>query len=224
MFEIIGLLIATGVLLAFASIVSVVLATLTWLLMRKRSGPRKSLITAAILIPILSAAYIWLCVAHLPGKSLFGDISEPLPNGYIVEALGKMPDFASISNPKFPLDGYNGLTEYIGKLAVDGPFVVGQYSHPFGGFEAKPNEPFFMFDTRSGKNIDIPTLNELQNRLGHPIALTEVQYFRSPLAIARRRKENWIEFGPPVVVLLLFILSIPLFSRRINSYASNIYT
>jgi hypothetical protein len=127
MFELIGLLFATMLLFVLAA----VLSGITWLLVRKTSAPRKRLIFAAASIPIISAAYFWLCIALLPGESLSGDISQPLPNGYLLEALGKMPDFASISNPKSP-NSYNGLSECISQLAVYGPLVAGQYSHPFG--------------------------------------------------------------------------------------------
>jgi hypothetical protein len=202
MFELIGLLFATGMLFALAAILSSVLAGLTWLSMRNRQGPRKRLIFAAALLPIFSVAYLWLCVALLPGESLFGDISQPLPNGYTLEALGKMPDFASLSNAKSP-NSYNGLSECIGRLAVYGPFVAGQYSHPFGTFDAKPNEPFFIFDTRNGQHLDLPAITDLQNSLGHSVQLTEVQFFRSqePAYRARRNVNKVVMCGPPIIAL-----------------------
>jgi hypothetical protein len=163
MFELIGLLFATGLLVGVASVLSLILVVVTRLLLRNREAPRKRLTLAAATIPIASAAYLWLCIAMLPGSSLFGDISQPLPNGYSVEALGKMPDFASITNSKTP-NSYSGLTECIGKLAVYGPLVVGQYSHPCSSFYAKPAEPFFLFDTRTGKNLDLPTQADLALR------------------------------------------------------------
>src|ERR1700760_365929 len=128
MFELIGLLFAIGMLFALAAVASIVLAGLRGLSVRNRQTPRNRLILAAALIPLFSVAYLWLCIALLPGESLFGDISQPLPNGYTLEALRKMPAFASVSNAKSP-NSYNGLTECVGKLAVCGPFVAGQYSH-----------------------------------------------------------------------------------------------
>ena len=103
MFELIGLLFATIFLFTIASILAAILAGITWLLVRNTSAPRKRLMFTAAMIPIASAAYLWLYMALLPGESLFGDISQPLPNGYVLEALGKMPDFASISNPNHPI-------------------------------------------------------------------------------------------------------------------------
>jgi hypothetical protein len=114
MFEMIGLLIATGFLFALAALASAILAGLTWLYVRKRRAPRIRLMLAAAVIPIVSAAYFWLCIALLPDESLFGDIDQPLPNGYALKALGKMPDFASIDNPKTPYS-YNGLSECIAR-------------------------------------------------------------------------------------------------------------
>jgi hypothetical protein len=210
MFELIGLVFATGILFALATVLSFVLAGFTWLSVRNRQAPRKRLVLAAALIPILSAAYLWLCTALLPGKSLFGDISQPLPNGYTLEALGKMPDFASLTSAKSP-NSYNGLTECIGKLAVYGPFVVGQYSHPFGTFDPKPNEPFFVFDTRNHQHVDLPTIAELENSLGHTVQLTEVQFFRSqePAYRMQQKVNRTVEFGPPIfalVILMAFVL------------------
>ena len=216
MFELIGLLFAIGMLFALAAVASIVLAALTWLSVRNRQTPRKRLILAAALIPLFSVAYLWLCIALLPGESLFGDISQPLPNGYTLEALRKMPDFASVSNAKSP-NSYNGLTECVGKLAVYGPFVAGQYSHPLGTFDAKPNEPFFIFDTRSGQHLDLPAIADLQNNLGHSVQLTEVQFFRSqePTYRARQNVNKVVMFGPPITALVIFTAYV-LWSRRLN--------
>jgi hypothetical protein len=225
MFELIGLLFATGMLFVLAAVLSSVLAGLTWLSVRHRQAPRKRLVLAAALIPILSAAYLWLCVALLPGKSLFGDISQPLPNGYSLEALSKMPDFASLSNAKSP-DSYNGLTECIGKLAVYGPLVAGQYSHPFGTFDPKPNESFFVFDTRNGQHVELTTIADLEKSLGHSVQLTEVQFFRSqePAYHTQQKINRTIEFGPPILALVILIAFVLHSTRRTLPPPPNIYT
>jgi hypothetical protein len=225
MFELIGLLFATMLLFALAAILAAALSGITWLLVRKTSAPRKRLLFTAASIPIISAVYFWLCIALLSGESLFGDISQPLPNGYLLEALGKMPDFASISNPKSP-NSNNGLSECIGKLAVYGPLVAGQYSHPFGSFAAAPNEPFFIFDTRSGQNIDLPTLVDLQARLGHSVRLTEVQFFRSqePSYRARQNVNKVVMFGPPIIALGIFAVYVLRNRPRTQPLPPNIYT
>jgi hypothetical protein len=217
MFEIIGLFFASAFLFALAAAVSAILAGFTWLLMRKQqSAPRKRLILMALAIPICSAAYIWLCIAVLPGKSLFGDIEEPLPNGYVVKALAKMPDFAGISDPK-SFRRYPHLSECIGKLAIVGELVIGQYSHPCDTFASKPNEPYFIFDTRGGNVTDFPTLSALQMKLGRPVDLIEVQFFQSSLTRTRRRVNNAVEFGPPIIALLFLIAFVWRCRTRIDS-------
>jgi hypothetical protein len=226
MFEIIGLLVGSGIFFVLATAVSAILAILTWLSLRNRQGPRKRFITVAVLIPISSVAYMWLCVALLPGESLFGDIAQPLPNGYVLQALGKMPDFASISNPKLPYSN-NGPSECIGRLGVYGPLVVGQYSHPFGSFGSNPNEPFFVLDTDNGHHIDLPTLSDLQRYVGHSVTLSEVQYFRSsePRYLRRQRINNGIEFGPPLIAVLMLVGFVIRCRRRVALPGSqNLYT
>jgi len=226
MFELIGLLFATLLLFALAALMAAILAGTTWLLVRNTSAPRKRLIFAAALIPLVSAAYAWLCIAVLPGESLFGDISQPLPNGYVLQALSKMPDFASISKADSPLSGYSGLSECIGKVAVYGPFVTGQYSHPFGSFNAAPNEPFFIFDTRNGQLRDLPMLSDLQTVLGHPVVLTEVQFFRSRELAYRRQQDvnKVIMFGPPITALVIFTAYVLWNRLRTLLPPPNIYT
>jgi hypothetical protein len=205
MIDMIGVAIATAFFFALAFVCSAFLAAVTWLLIGKqRQAPRKRLALFALAIPMAAAAYFWLCTLVLPGESLFGDISEPLPNGWVVEALGKMPDFADIKAPQSPLRDPH-LTECVGKIAVDGDLVVGQYSHPFGTFSANANEPYFIFDTKHATTIAFPTWIELQNKLGHPITLTEVQFFQSPLAATHRKVVRAIEFTPPIAALLILI-------------------
>lgn len=202
MFETIGLFFAAAFELLMAAAMSAVLVGLTWLVTRNRKAPRKSLLLAAALIPILATVHVWLCDAMLPGKSLYGDISEPLPNGCTLNALGKMPDFGRIDCQRSP-NGNNGPSEYIGKAAVYGPLVVGQYSHPFGSFDPNPNEPFFLFDTRDGSDTDLATQADLQSKIGHPVDLAEVQFFRStePSYLSQQRRNRAIEFDPPIIAL-----------------------
>jgi hypothetical protein len=225
MFELVGLLFATGLLFALAAVLSSVLAAFTWLSVRHRQASRRRLVLVAALVPILSAAYLWLCIALLPGESLFGDISQPLPNGYTLEALSKMPDFAFLRAAKSPNRDI-GLTECIGKLAVYGPLVAGQYSHPFGTFYPKSNEPFFIFDTRDGQHVDLPTISDLENSLGHSVQLTEVQLFRSqePSYRTQQKVNRTIEFGPPTFALAMLIAFVLNSTLRTLPPVPNIYT
>lgn len=225
MFELIGLVFATGLLFVVATAVSAVLVSVIWFLLRSIGKREKYLLVLAAIIPLASAAYFWLCIAILPGESLFGDINQPLPNGYSLTALGKMPDFASIANPDLPYRR-TGLSQCIGTIAVDGPFVVGQYSHPFGSFESNTTELFFEFDTRASVTTEFSSQAELERQLGHAVTLNQVQAFRSTESSYRRqhRLNRTIEFGPPIVAVFLLLLVTVHARARIRAGASNIYT
>jgi len=207
LFELIGLAFATLFLFALAALVGCGFLAVAWLIVRRKEGPKIPLILIAGAIPILSAAYFWLCVAILPGESLFGDISQPLPNGYSLEALGKMPDFAtikygnSLSNPR-------GQSECIGSLEVSGPFVAGRYSHPFGTFAPEPTEGYFILDTRSGQFVDFKTIEELEARLGHKVNLVSTTSFRSVEPSYKRHEtlNKIIMFTPPITATIGYFL------------------
>jgi hypothetical protein len=209
MFEMIGLVIGSLILLVLAGIVGCVFAGITWAILWNRAKFRILLMLLAVAIPVISAGYLWLCAAMLPGESLFGDIDEPLPNGYSLQALAKMPDFASIKRDDGSWtkdDVYP--TQYIGRVGVYGALVVGQYSHPFGSFTADPDEPFFAFDTNSAKNVDYPRQDALEAAIGHKVALSQVNTFQSqePRSIQRRRRNKIVEDGPPIAITTLFFL------------------
>lgn len=209
MFEMIRLLIGTLFLFALAAVVGIVYAAVTFAILWKRPKARKRFMLLGAAVPVVSVAYMWICVAVLPGESLFGDINEPLPNGYSLEALGKMPDFASIKRDDASWSKSDVFPDQcIGRVAVDGNLVVGQYSHPFGSFNADQNEPFFAFDTISAKNIDYTTQAALESALGKPITLVETQYFRSQEQryVRRMRIERLIEAGPPFMSTIVFFI------------------
>lgn len=89
MFEMIGLLVGTAILFVLSVIAGGVYAGTAFLILWGRPKRRIALMLLAAAIPVCSTAYMWLCVAILPGESLFGDIDQPLPNGYTLQALGK---------------------------------------------------------------------------------------------------------------------------------------
>jgi hypothetical protein len=163
--EIIGLSFGTTILFAIAIIFGCILASLTWLFLRKRSGQLRLPMLGALVLPPFCVAYFLACIAFLPGKSLFGDISEPLPNGYYLQALGKMPDFAGIAVGSSFDESEIHLSECIGSLTVSGPFVAGRYSHPCDRFDPHANEAYFLFDTRNGKVTEFVSLHDLKASL-----------------------------------------------------------
>jgi hypothetical protein len=214
--EFIGLAIGTLTFLGLAAMVGALTAAVAWFVVRKRQYQRIPLAVIAGTLPIISAAYLWLCVAILPGESLFGDISQPLPNGYSVQALGKMSDFATINKGNNVSDGAMMHSEYIGKLAVSGLLVAGQYSHPFGTFEPHPNEGFFIFDTQTGKFTDLKTLDDLEKSLGHPVELASTSLFRSTETTYKRQQaiNRVIMFGPPLLSIVGYFILLFRFRKR----------
>jgi hypothetical protein len=206
LFELIGLAFATIFLFALSAVAGTVFIGVAWLIMRKKGSKTPSVLIAGA-IPVLSAAYLWLCVAILPGESLFGDISQPLPNGYSLEALGKMPDFATIKQGN-SLSNPHGQSECIGSLAVYGPFVAGRYSHPFGTFVSEPNEGYFILDTRDGQFADFKTIEELETRLDRKANLVTTTSFRSSEHSYERRQtlNKVIMFTPPVIATITYFL------------------
>ncbi len=214
MFEIIGLLIDIAVSLAVGAIVGAAFAFVAWLLIRKRTVFKLVPLLGAAAVPVLSA--IWIIAGVLffavafPGRSytLFGDIVEPLPNGYYLMALGKMPDFAQINDGSDFSSGSIPLSKCVGGIAVEGPLVVGAYSHPFGEFTAEGNQGFFLFDSRTGAVHEYDTLNEIETSLGHPVAIVRVDEFHSQQSFYVRDLawERDVLFGPPIAAILAYLV------------------
>ena len=208
MFEILGLLISFAVCMFLALLASAIVGVIVWLVSKRM---RIAITASAIALPPLCVIYLFICGAVLPNESLFGDISQPLPNGYYLRALGKMPDFAGIgrgpdsSSPEVP------LTECVGSLGVYGSIVVGRYSHPCATFDPHPNEAYFMFDTETAAHHDFQTSAALEASIGHPVALREVLLFQSrePAYLHQRHINGFICFGPMALafaILALFVL------------------
>jgi hypothetical protein len=209
-FELIGLLVGTFVFFAFSGLMGVIYALLAWLILRGLTRRRRYVIVAALLPPMF-ALYIAVCTigfsVFVPGESgrLFGDISEPLPNGYVIQALGKMPDYGHIDRRDDEKSGYpQGFRGYIGRVAVDGSLVFGAYSHT----STEPRDGgYFVFNTQSGSARNFDTLPELNGYVGHPVELTQIQFFRSQ-EISHKSQikvERSLMFGPPILGTLLYV-------------------
>jgi hypothetical protein len=205
MFEFIGLIIGTAVLLTVAAIFGAVLAVMVWFILPQQAARRKTLTWVTPLLPVAGVLYCLICIGLLPSESLFGDIDQPLPNGYRLTALGKMSDWAAISKDDDQW-AQTGIKEWFGRVAVDGPLVVGQYSHPFGLVDQVSSKPYFVFDTKSGRAESFATLEALDARLGHPVQLVEVQFFRSQEAsyVRQMRINSFIMYGPPTLLLAVY--------------------
>jgi hypothetical protein len=226
MFEMLGLLFDICVFVAIGSILGVVYALLAWFLVRNIPSFKLFAVAGAGAIPILSSIWIVACVIvcafAFPGKSytLFGDIEEPLPNGYYLMALGKMPDFASIHYGSDLSIGAISLSKCVGGIAVDGPLVAGSYSHSFSEFTAVGNQGYFLFDSRSGAIREYTSLPQMETALGHPLHIIPTQDFhsREPFYLRDLVREQGLLFIPPVGAILAYsIFLLWLRSRGRNS-------
>jgi hypothetical protein len=102
--EIIGLLITMFLLVAAAFVVGSICAGVVGFLLKTRNQPWRKASLVAGLFPPSATAYILACVilSSMVSSFLgtpdfaFGDISQRLPNGYTIEALGKMPECGHI--------------------------------------------------------------------------------------------------------------------------------
>jgi hypothetical protein len=213
--ELIGLVVGFVFISATAGFVGIVIGAFVWRLTKYHSRFRKHLVLTGATLPILCTTYLFFCRALLPGESLLGDISQPLPNGYSLQALGKMPDFAQINRGHSLSDPSVKLSECIGSLAVSGPLVVGRYSHPFGSSDPNPDEGYFSFDTSDATTHDYPTEAALEQTLGHPIHLVQTQFFQSDEPSYKRQQSiNKLVFRtPPLLLIITYILCLLRFRR-----------
>jgi len=209
--------------LGLSAMLGGVFALVAWLILRPQTRYRKRAALVGAMLPPLFAFYLVICgiaiSAMVPGQSgiIFGDIYEPLPNGYVLTALGKMPDYANIepaSNGSFhPLI----VSGYVGEVAVSGPMVYGAYSHRFN--EVTPPSPtgigFFAFDTRTGKVRDFDTLAQLNDFAGRSIELKDTVAFRSEERSHKLlvRNERLVVLLPPIIVTVIFFALLFLLRR-----------
>lgn len=214
MLEMIGLVVGLFALGFLSLLLGCLVAAAAWLMFYGRRRPWRMIVLAAS-VPLFSLGYLIACailfaifVPNQPDQ-FFGDISEPLPNGYLLTGLAKMSDYAYIDT-KDPAKGQPKILGGIHSLEVDGEVVYGAYSHPSAGFAdhlAPSDIGFFTFDTRNGQIRNLKTLEELEAAAGHRVRLVESLSFRSQdkARIRLRKVENAIYFLPPVAALLFFI-------------------
>ncbi len=217
MFEMIGLLIGLTLLCGIALLAGVILAALAWFLFWGRRRPKR-LILVTGLFPIFTLAYLVVCAIcmeiFVPNQPdfFFGDFNEPLPNGYVLSGLGKMPEYSGIESTSHD----RSLPQLLGSVQAieqDGDLIFGKYSHPNAGppaFFAPQGINFFALNTHTGQIQNFRTAEELDASAGHQVHLVESQLFRSqePGRILLRKIENVIFYGPPAVALLFFIFQL----------------
>jgi hypothetical protein len=199
------------------------IASAAWLLFWGRRRPKRLILMTA-LVPTLSLGYVIACaivftifVPNQPDQ-FFGDFSEPLPNGYVLTGLGKMPEYAYLDT-ETPGRNQPALLGGIKSLEQDGEIVYGAYSHPQYGspeFFAPPDTGYFEFDTRSRQVRNFKTVEELNAAAGRPVHLVDSQFFRSqiPGRLYLRKVENAIYVLPPIAWLLFCLYRLVRFRLR----------
>jgi hypothetical protein len=215
MFEMIGLVFGLFALGFLSVLLGGLIALGTWFLFwgRPRPGP---LILTTSLVPIFSLAYVIFCgivfsifVPNQPDV-FFGDFSEPLPHGYVLSGLGKMPEYSYFESTP-PMMHQPPLLGGVKSLEQDGELIFGAYGHMNTEFSFfKPGYGYFVFDTRSGDVENFATLNELNMHAGHQVHLVDSQLFRSkvPSRVRLRKVENMIYACPPVLVFFFCLFNL----------------
>ena len=207
--EIIGRFIVMSFLMAVASGIGLVCALLIYFLLRRHTAGRKGATIAAALFPPGVMAYLLcfvICSSILSSSLgtpdlLFGDIDEPLPNGFHLSALDKMPEDGVIEKKNG-----NSPTEvaWVSDLQVVGQLVAGKYGYTYLPRTAEESDRnFFLFDSRSGTTRDFATELELAKAVDTPLHLTPTEYFHAPRLASHRVLDGvlfLIALGPPIAV------------------------
>jgi hypothetical protein len=190
MFEFIGLIIVTAFLGGLSCVAGAIFGLIGWLIFWGRHRP-KLLILATMAVPPASLLYVAICAVvftlFVPNQpdEFFGDFSEPLPNGYILTGLAKMPDYAYFESTP-PMAHQPPLIGGVKSLEQDGELIYGSYGHLYS--EDVPaidvDHGYFVFDTRTGAVRNLKTISELNQAAGHSVKLELSENFRSRNHIA----------------------------------------
>lgn len=205
--EILGRLFMMILLMGLASGAGLICALIVfWVLRSFRISSKRAMIVAALYPPTVTAYLLCFIIASSILSSfigtpdlLFGDINEPLPNGFKLSALDKMPEAGVIKRDNDPL----GLG-WVSDLQTSGPFVLGKYDYRyFPKTEDQSNRNFFLFDTRNGKAQDFATESDLSKVANVPLHLTPTQFFHAPESLTSRVRDFVmfvIAFLPPIAI------------------------
>ena len=202
--EIIGRLVMMFLLMGAASIVGAVCVLVVYLLLRRanRKSPRACIVAG--LFPPAVMGYLLGCLflsSMLSGPLgtpdlVFGDIDEPLPNGFTIEALDKMPEAGHIQK----VGDSSIQVAWVGAVQIDGPYVLGKYDYTyFPKTEKDTGRDFFMFDTRTGEVSNFASEAGLASSAKTNIHLTPTPSYHAPHSLKKLTSS----------VLLLFIAVVP---------------
>ena len=206
--EILGRLFMMILLMGLASGAGLICALVVFGLLRHfKISSRRTTVIAALFPPAVMAYLLCFVIASSLLSSftgtpdlLFGDINEPLPNGFKLWALDKMPEAGLIKRD----DDSLRQVGWVSDLQISGPFVLGKYDYTyFPKTEDQGNRNFFLFDTRNGKAQDFATESDLSKVANVPVHLTPTQFFHAPKSLTSRVRDFvmfMIAFLPPIAI------------------------
>src|ERR1700730_14122476 len=131
--EILGRLFMMILLMGLASGAGLICALIVFSVLRNfKISSRRATIVAALFPPAVTAYLLCFVIASTILSSflgtpdlLFGDINEPLPNGFKLFALDKMPEDGLIKRDN------DGQVRWVSDLQTSGPFVLGKYDYKY---------------------------------------------------------------------------------------------
>ena len=219
--EIIGRLVMMFLLMGMATAVGVVCALVVYLLLRKANRTSARACIVAGLFPPTVMGYLLGCLvlsSVLSGllgtpNLVFGDINEPLPNGFTLQALDKMPEAGHIQKAGDSLL----QVAWVGAVQIDGPYVLGKYDYTyFPKTEQDTGRDFFMFDTRTGEIRNFASQTGLADSAKTDIHLTPTPYYHAPHSSKQLISSVvflFITVVPPLAVALLLAWKFRVFLR-----------
>lgn len=197
-----------------SGVIGIFFAAIAFVYLSIRKRVYRKLVVLALFQPLLAFIYLcgsmFICGLFFPAQDdhIFGDIYEPLPNGYILTALDKMPYAGLIEKP---IDQTPGISIEVEKLAQNGEVIYGSHSPVQIDFQYHDDCQFgcFIFDTRTGKIQEFKTKNELVQAAGQNVQLIENQSFRTQAKDYLFHQHVWdaLYIGPPILSFI-FVLAL----------------
>jgi len=220
--DFIGDLFALAFLVCLASAAGAGLAFTVWLLTRGRGPGHKRLVLLGASLPLASLAYafifeiafgLFVPAAH---ETFPGDIDEPLPGGYSLKGLDKMPEYSFITrSPDFT--GQVQVPSNIASIAVEGQLVLGSFRTRQPWDTLPLPSGFFAFNTATSTEMLFANKAELDSFAGHSVSLIETSRFssREPKVKLLRRLGLVGDVFLPILALVVLGMKI-LAYRRAN--------
>lgn len=209
--EIIGLFIVMTILILLSCAIGLFFALAVRVMTRKLQWRKPTLVAG--LFPPATAAYLLAClvfsgiVSQFLGTPdlVFGDVVEPLPNGYELHALDKMPEAGTIQKSGNSL----AAVGWVGELQASSFTVLGKYDYTyFPQAAGESGRNFFLFDTRSGSVKNFTTEAALAEAAHTQPHLVATSRFHGPKTLWQTVAISamlFISFFPPTALAALLL-------------------